>query len=238
MLRFFRNLRFSQISNKRLAQYIGYALGEVFLVIVGILIAVNLNNVNERRKERAEINNLLRQVQSELDANIGRMDNLYLYYAQKDSVIYEFLNVVVPSQEMDDRFLGLYVSMVLNYNSAEIETDAFEALMKKAEYFPQEYTPLIQNLKALYTQSKEGVESPLNLLAESINEGIDYLGDTQSWYTDVFYRNRVPAEVKAFILSDARFINYVADYVNLSSSNLVPSTLNLKTRADCLLSPN
>lgn len=231
MLKLLRNFRHKLFSKNKVSQYLIYALGEVLLVIVGILIAVNLNNANERRKEREEINNLLRQVQTELDTNVRRIDSFYLYYSTKDSLVYTFLNEVIPSQELDDRFLGLYTSMILNYRTIEIEVDAYTALMKKAEYFPEEYTTLIQNLKSLYRQSKEGIEVSLSLIIDNIDQGIDYLSDTQPWYTDFFYRGKVPEEVKTFILTDTKYINKYTDYVNLSSQNMIPSVLSFKNRA-------
>ena len=219
------------MGKSQLRKYIGYAVSEVLLVIIGILIAVSLNNANERRKERAEINSLLRLVQAELNANIEQIDNLYLYYGDKDSLIYTFLNEAVPSKTMDDRFVGIFASMTMNYSSMEVQSDAYEALMKKAEYFPKDYSELIQKLKLIYGQDKKNIEKILTLINESISEKIDYLSNSQSWYTDFFYRSILSPDVKPFILSDIRFINKVSDYVNLSSGNLLPTTMNHKKRA-------
>ena len=200
-------------------------------MIIGILIAVNLNNANEARKEKADIDNLLKQVQSELKTNIQNIDQIYLYYGQKDSLIYDYLKEIIPSQQIDDRLVGLHISTTLNYNAMEVESGAYEALLKKAEFLPDRYLPLFEDLKSLYSQSKEGVEATLELLSKSIDKSIDYLGTTQAWYADLFYRNTFSKEMKKFMLTDVRFINKVSDYVNLASQNFIPSTLNFKTEA-------
>ena len=231
MLNILRKVRFKLIGKSRLSQYVFYALGEVFLVIVGILIAVYLNNVNEQRKEQREVDSLLKQVQTELDANIQRVNGLYLSYGVKDSLIYHFLNEIIPSQQIEDRYLGLYTSVTLNYGSVEIESDAYEALMKKAEYFPERYEELIQNLKSIYGQSANSIENFLTLIAESISDELAYLSTTQPWYADFFYRGNISPEVKPFILNDVRFINQRVNYVTFSSSNLVPTVLGFKQQA-------
>ena len=52
MLRFFRQLRQRLLSENRISQYLLYAVGEIVLVVIGILIALQVNNWNEDRKKR------------------------------------------------------------------------------------------------------------------------------------------------------------------------------------------
>ena len=50
MFRFFRRIRLRLISDSRISKYLVYAIGEIILVVVGILIALQINNWNEQRK--------------------------------------------------------------------------------------------------------------------------------------------------------------------------------------------
>ncbi len=52
MLRFLRKLRQRLIGERKLVAYLLYALGEIFLVVVGILIALQINNWNQKREKR------------------------------------------------------------------------------------------------------------------------------------------------------------------------------------------
>lgn len=59
MLHFFRNIRKKLASQNKLAAYSRYAVGEILLVVIGILIALQINNWNEeRKKQNIEINYL------------------------------------------------------------------------------------------------------------------------------------------------------------------------------------
>jgi len=66
MLNFLRNLRREPSS-----KYLKYALGEIFLVVVGILIALWINNLNEGRKEKAYEKRMLSELEVALDNDIA-----------------------------------------------------------------------------------------------------------------------------------------------------------------------
>src|SRR5690606_30546118 len=50
MIRFFRTIRQSLLAQGRITRYLTYAIGEIVLVVIGILIALQLNNWNNDRK--------------------------------------------------------------------------------------------------------------------------------------------------------------------------------------------
>ena len=55
MLKFFRNIRLRLLKEGKTTNYIKYAIGEIILVVIGILIALQVNNWNETRLEQKKI---------------------------------------------------------------------------------------------------------------------------------------------------------------------------------------
>ena len=51
MIKFFRSIRKNMIKENRTSKYLLYAIGEIVLVVIGILIALSINNWNEEQKE-------------------------------------------------------------------------------------------------------------------------------------------------------------------------------------------
>lgn len=72
MIPFFRQLRRKVFAGNQLGRYLLYALGEILLVVIGILIALQVNNWNqqriERRTERAYLQRLLEEIESDLES--------------------------------------------------------------------------------------------------------------------------------------------------------------------------
>ena len=54
MINFFRKIRQEYFGKNRFGSYLLYGLGEIFLVMIGILLALQVNNWNENRKQRTE----------------------------------------------------------------------------------------------------------------------------------------------------------------------------------------
>lgn len=78
MIKFFRKIRQKALTKNKFGKYLTYAIGEIILVVIGILIALSINNWNENRKDSIEekaileslLENLkLSKIQSELLIN-------------------------------------------------------------------------------------------------------------------------------------------------------------------------
>ncbi|GLU45473.1 hypothetical protein Musp01_30970 [Muricauda sp. NBRC 101325] len=54
MIKFFRNIRKTLLNEGKTSKYLKYAVGEIILVVIGILIALHINNWNENRKIQKE----------------------------------------------------------------------------------------------------------------------------------------------------------------------------------------
>ena len=65
MISFFRKIRQKLLSQNRVTRYLVYALGEILLVVIGILIALQVNNWNEERKSRSREEKILVGLQNE-----------------------------------------------------------------------------------------------------------------------------------------------------------------------------
>ena len=66
MIKFFRKIRFDLMEKNRTGKYFKYAMGEIVLVVIGILIALQINNWNENRKEISKSSNYLKEFRKDL----------------------------------------------------------------------------------------------------------------------------------------------------------------------------
>jgi len=70
MIKFFRKIRQRLLTENKISKYLLYAIGEIALIVIGILIALQINNWNEYQKAVKSENELLTSLQNEISANI------------------------------------------------------------------------------------------------------------------------------------------------------------------------
>ena len=79
MIKFFRKIRQNILSEGKTGKYLKYALGEIVLVVIGILIALSINNWNEDRKNQLKETVYLEGIKTDLEWDIKYIDFLVPY---------------------------------------------------------------------------------------------------------------------------------------------------------------
>lgn len=102
MLRFFRNIRRKLIQHENMRKYIWYALGEIFLVVVGILIALQINNWNEGRKEYQKEIKYLERLLNEAERDSASLQNSIGLVEYKVEQAERLLSVINNHTEVSD----------------------------------------------------------------------------------------------------------------------------------------
>ncbi|HSR59695.1 MAG TPA: DUF6090 family protein [Robiginitalea sp.] len=91
MIRFFRHLRQRLLAENRFSRYLAYAIGEIALVMIGILLALQVNTWNENRKEQKEARRLLTDLQEEVTLALEDREN----YIQQNEYVASLMGSVL-----------------------------------------------------------------------------------------------------------------------------------------------
>lgn len=87
MFIFFRKLRKKLIDEGNLSRYILYGIGEIFLVVVGILIALQIDNWNDNRKDQLLAIDFLKGIQSDLNKDVELINQITQHEARAIALI-------------------------------------------------------------------------------------------------------------------------------------------------------
>lgn len=127
MISFFRKIRQNLLKQNRVTRYLVYALGEIFLVVIGILIALQVNNWNEQRRAEQYETILLKQMQNALNNDLFLINNFFEPRVQQnkegvDSLLQYVQMNEMPDQETMRRLVGkMLTDIIYRYDSGPYE---------------------------------------------------------------------------------------------------------------------
>jgi hypothetical protein len=98
MIKFFRKIRQRLLSENKFSKYLLYAIGEIFLVVIGILIALQINNWNQNRLLQIKKQNYIENIKEDLNLDIINIEKL-ISHGKKQEKDIESFNVFI----LDDK---------------------------------------------------------------------------------------------------------------------------------------
>jgi hypothetical protein len=148
MIKFFRNIRQKLLIEGKTGNYLKYAIGEIVLVVIGILIALQVNNWNEQIKHLNQENVYLTKLKEDVQMMKENLDEQLklmpiqileaqkaLYYVQNCNEFsegYEALQeTLLTHGNMATFFIreGTYVEMLSNGAFSRIENDSLKTML-------------------------------------------------------------------------------------------------------------
>ena len=107
MIKFFRKIRYDLMEKNKTGKYFKYAIGEIALVVIGILIALQINNWNENRLTNKTIesylNNLVQELENEQDIlDLINSRHSFKYYSMQYLLKMEGSNIYDPITDRKD----------------------------------------------------------------------------------------------------------------------------------------
>jgi len=171
MIKFFRKIRQNMIKENKASKYLLYAIGEIVLVVIGILIALQVNTWNEERKLKkelglfqlsliSELNKDVSSITKELnllDDDIKKLDN-YFHRMSSESVNKDTL-VKIFNIEFIPRVYGS-----IKFNNNTVNTLKASGNFSKLEKWLQDDIVNILEMKENYFSLRSDIVNYVDLL--------------------------------------------------------------------------
>jgi len=105
MIKFFRKIRQNLLMENKNGKYFKYAIGEIVLVVIGILVALQINNWNQTRLDRSFEVTMLSEIKSSLESDLNYYEDFKSRVERKSQGIQELLTMIASNKTFPDTVL-------------------------------------------------------------------------------------------------------------------------------------
>jgi len=221
-MKIFRKYRLKFLENRNTMKYFKYAIGEILLVVIGILIALQINNWNESAKEGRVLNDYLVKIKSHTEEDLRQLDTIKKG-RQKIAGICKKAREAMLTNTVEE---NIYVMMVAGTAFADFyfkpKTDGYESLRNSSSFVKINNT----KLDSLLIQYHGIIDN----IAENEKSYNDYVLTQEAHLSTQFDRSLVLASafmsqdsLRLLGIPDSRYIEAFKDYTSYASFRNVVS---------------
>lgn len=237
MIKLFRNIRKNLLAEGKSSRYLKYAIGEIILVVIGILIALQINNWKELQKEHLQEQTILKRLKQEFESNKTQLENkvairnrviesasdLLVYFdtpeiATIDSIYIKHARLLTPTtfdpiqnNLVESGTLEIIRNEDLKRLLINWSTDVIQ-LQETEQMFMQH-----NNLVVIPYLSKLGIHR--NVVNAFWEDNLINLLENNSYTNPVPKKSRLEPITKNELLNDAQFESLIAHTLTLNVFN-------------------
>lgn len=229
MIPFFRKIRKKMADDNRPMRYARYAIGEILLVVIGILIALQINNWNEARKENQEEREILSDLQLDIRVDIEKINYQLDFKKEMINNYKNCLEILADKKEATKSEFMEGFKSILQVGDVSLNTTTFNNLQTTGDIRLIKNKTLANSIVNYYNTDLGAWQSALREYTRNITApyvlNFDYI--PQNTYEDS--RNNLlimPGEPKDFKNQGKTLEDYKEDYFIINT--LRQKTWNLE----------
>lgn len=215
MISAFRRIRQTMVKEKKVRNYILYALGEILLVMIGILLALQVNNWSENRKANNKLTNILKTIKEDLKTDTLVSSNIIRFY---DSI--NKYSTKVISNEYNSKNIDSCLpcrNLLTGYNPMNIQKKGYKLLQNYSEANTTETDSLITGLSQFYSYFDAMITNNNDMVKSETLSNLNFYKQ-QDWFIP-WMQGQVTDEMRTFFGDSQDYKNRVAGNNILATNN-------------------
>ena len=216
MIKFFRKIRQKMIKENQVAKYLLYAIGEILLVIIGILIALTINNRNLAKQNETKFEALFKEVNRDLETEIIETNRVLKNNTKKDSLLNLVINNLVSHKEYEQS--NDLRGLAIVFSTMDFSNNSYNILSNEIDKIPEKYKEVVNSLNKLYLKYKENIIYHDTQITDIIEEIDKKWSESETWYSGYPVIQAKKEKIEhmlnnPFYKNDAKRIKYELDEI-------------------------
>lgn len=212
-MKFFNGLR-RKIFGTGFGKYILYAIGEIILVVIGILLAISINDHYEKNSISKKNLENARQIYQQMASDSSEVAN-YLKYLSELKQTIEYLQSSREEKATMEKPLTALNKVRLFYDrdSDFINlSNLVPTQIENLDFSSTDYSQILFNIQVDYTNTLRSIRAQEDLIKGNNQRFNAYLADNYDWYTEWSSKLNCNPDCFKFISSSKKFNSMISLY--------------------------
>ncbi len=196
------------MGKNKTGKYFKYAIGEIILVVIGILIALQINNLNQERLKAEKFRSTLVEIQSDIALDIRSCNIFTGRYIERDSIKNLIFNNRVTYDDIKSGRIDASRA-AFKYDLMNINREGYEKFRLEVDDIPEQYNELAIVLNRQYNVVGNYLEDLALGYREKVTKNRDYRIDHLEWFSQDLFTNTISDEQIDFYLNDPKYMDLV-----------------------------
>lgn len=196
MIKYFRRIRKALLTQNRFGKYLLYALGEIVLVVIGILLALQANNWNTTRKEAQQEQALLSELQLEYQGKLSELNEkiqLRNLIIKDTQTLLDIIAAKDRTVELDSIYLKLFLPIIIP--TFDASNSVTEELISSGKLYIIKNHTLRKMISDWQPELAKMTEEEQNFRQVSFNSNFQVLGKyPMNNVIDAYYQAEMQAD--------------------------------------------
>ena len=213
MIKFFRHIRQNLILKNQTGKYFKYAIGEILLVVIGILIALWINNLNQEHQQSKERSILIDNIKQELNENLNLFTERTERLNEMNKNIIEVMNFSATSKtNKSTDSLRQYISEILTVEVAVLNNSILSSAKSSGKFslLSQEITTALADYETTTTNYLKFLDKTTLEFKEDWTNSIIKFNSLTDFHNR-FYADTPLINHPELALDEETFIAYIKD---------------------------
>ncbi|WP_353779304.1 DUF6090 family protein [Winogradskyella sp. 3972H.M.0a.05] len=196
-------------------QYLKYAFGEIILVMIGILLALQVNNWNEDRKLKTQLNTILKTIKEDLKTDTIVVSGIVQFYDTINKYSHKYINKEINVENIDS--FPICRSLITLYQPMTIQKKGYKLLENYSQVTTNKSDSLYIDIGQFYALYESTIENNNDMIKTEVLNNLEFF-KKQPWFLD-WSQGRVTEEIRAYFGESMDYRNRVVGNNILATSN-------------------
>ncbi|NNK73904.1 MAG: hypothetical protein HKO94_12005 [Flavobacteriaceae bacterium] len=219
------------MGKNKISSYLLYAIGEILLVMVGILLALQVNNWNQKRIQKNQLDGILLAVSNDLKTDTIVANQVIDHYEINNERSIQLLKGEMTKEEFES--CAECRSLVTVYKPFVIQLKGFDQLKNFTDQQGTQTDSLITTITQFYTVFKKNLDDSNQFIKEEVLNNLKYYRE-KSWFV-YWTQGMLTDEMIDFFMNDQGHLNRIASHNVLAAQNHLRFARYYKANAEEVL---